>query len=88
MTSEAVEANADGLIGPTHNFAGLALGNLAAEGNAGRVSNPRAAALEGLAKMRRLHDLGVPQFVLPPHERPDVDFLRRCGFGGSDAAWL
>ncbi|NBB15078.1 N-succinylarginine dihydrolase, partial [Caulobacter sp. SLTY] len=39
-----------------------------------------------LAKMRLLHDLGLPQFVLPPHERPDVGFLRRLGFGGSDAA--
>ena len=86
--SAAAEANADGLIGPTHNFAGLALGNLAAETNAGLVSNPRAAALEGLEKMRRLHDLGVPQFVLPPHERVDVGFLRACGFGGSDEAML
>lgn len=83
-----MEANADGLVGPTHNFAGLAYGNLAAAANAGLVSNPRAAALEGLAKMRRLHDLGVPQFVLPPQERPDVGFLRRCGFGGSDARVL
>ncbi len=88
MIGQAVEANADGLIGPTHNFAGLALGNLAAESNAGRVSNPRGAALEGLAKMRRLHDLGVPQFVLPPHERVDIAFLRACGFGGSESAVL
>ena len=84
----AVEANADGLVGLTHNFAGLAHGNLAAAANAGLVSNPRAAALEGLAKMRRLHDLGVPQFVLPPHERPDMAFLDRCGFAGSDARVL
>ena len=87
-TAGAVEANADGLVGPTHNFAGLARGNLAAAANAEQVSNPRAAALEGLVKMRRLHDLGVPQFVLPPHERPHMGFLRACGFGGSEATVL
>lgn len=80
----AVEANADGLVGPTHSYAGLAPGNLASEVNAGEVSNPRGAVLEGLAKMRRLHDWGVPQFVLPPHERPLIPFLRGVGFGGSD----
>ncbi len=81
----AVEANADGLVGPTHSFAGLAPGNLASEINKGDPSNPRAAVLEGLKKMRLLADLGLPQFVLPPHERPDVGFLRSLGFGGSDA---
>ena len=88
-----VEANADGLIGPTHNYAGLSPGNLASTANQGAVSNPRAAALEGLAKMRVLHELGVPQFVLAPHERPDVPFLRALGYAGRDAdvlrqAWL
>ena len=81
----ALEANADGLVGPTHSFAGLAPGNLASEINKGDPSNPRAAVLEGLNKMRLLADLGLPQFVLPPHERPDVGFLRSLGFGGSDA---
>lgn len=82
----AIEANCDGLVGPTHSFAGLAPGNLASEIHKGEASNPRAAVIEGLAKMRLLHDLGLPQFVLPPHERPDVGFLRGLGFGGSDAA--
>jgi succinylarginine dihydrolase len=82
----AVEANCDGLVGPTHSFAGLAPGNLASEIHKGEASNPRAGVLEGLAKMRRLAGLGLPQFVLPPHERPDVGFLRRLGFGGTDAA--
>jgi len=85
---KAVEANADGLVGPTHSYAGLAPGNLASEINAGEISNPRGAVLEGLAKMRRLHDWGVPQFVLPPHERPLIPFLRDVGFGGSDAQVL
>lgn len=84
----AVEANADGLIGPTHSYAGLSPGNLASSLNAGEASNPRAAVLQGLDKMKRLADLGLPQFVLPPHERPDIPFLRTLGFTGSDAAVL
>lgn len=84
----AVEANLDGLVGPTHNYAGLSAGNLASQRSRARVSHPRAAALEGIAKMRRLVALGVPQGVLPPHERPDVDALRRLGFTGDDARVL
>jgi len=81
----ALEANADGLIGPTHSYAGLSPGNLASSRNEGQVSNPRAAVLQGLDKMKRLADLGLPQFVLPPHERPNIPFLRSLGFGGTDA---
>lgn len=81
----AVEANLDGLVGPTHNYAGLSPGNLASQTNFGAASNPRAAVLQGLAKMKLLADLGVPQFVLPPHSRPDFAFLRSLGFTGSDA---
>lgn len=84
----AVEANADGLIGPTHSYAGLSPGNLASSLNAGEASNPRAAVLQGLDKMKRLADLGLPQYVLPPHERPNIPFLRSLGFGGTDAAVL
>ena len=80
------EWNFDGLVGPTHTFAGLASGNLASADSAGSGANPRAAAHQGLAKMRRLVDLGVPQGVLPPHPRPDVGFLRAVGFDGDDAA--
>jgi len=81
----AREANFDGLIGPTHNYAGLALGNLAAAQNAGGVSNPRAACRQGLAKMRAVAGLGVPQGFLPPLERPHLPTLRALGFAGSDA---
>jgi len=84
----AIEANADGLIGPTHSYAGLSPGNLASSLNAGEASNPRAAVLQGLDKMKRLADLGLPQFVLPPHERPNIPFLRSLGFTGSDKAVL
>jgi succinylarginine dihydrolase len=81
----ATEINFDGLVGPTHNFAGLGSGNLASLANAGAVSNPRAAALQGLGKMRRLLALGLVQGVLPPHERPYLPRLRALGFTGTDA---
>src|SRR5256884_869246 len=81
-----VEINFDGIPGPTHNYAGLARGNLAAEKHARMVATPRAAALQGLAKMRALAARGIPQAVLPPHERPLVPALRELGFEGSDAA--
>jgi succinylarginine dihydrolase len=84
----AVEANFDGLPGPTHNYSGLAEGNLASERNKSLVANPRRAALQGLAKMKALADHGFAQAVLPPHERPDVRALRALGFAGDDAALL
>ena len=62
------EMNFDGLVGPTHNYAGLSRGNIASSTHKGRVSNPRAAALQGLAKMERLIGLGIPQGLLPPHD--------------------
>ncbi len=80
------EINFDGIPGPTHNYAGLARGNLAAEKHARKVANPREAALQGLAKMRALAARGIPQAVLPPHERPSVAALRALGFVGSDSA--
>ncbi|HEY5862691.1 MAG TPA: N-succinylarginine dihydrolase [Casimicrobiaceae bacterium] len=79
-----IEFNFDGIPGPTHNYAGLARGNLAAEKNAQQVANPREAALQGLAKMRALAARGFPQAVLPPHERPLVPALRLLGFAGDD----
>ena len=79
------EVNFDGLPGPTHNYAGLAAGNLASAANRNQIANPRLAALQGLAKMKALADRGFAQAVLPPHERPDVATLRRLGFSGSDA---
>ncbi len=81
-----IEVNFDGLVGPTHNYAGLSLGNLAATGNAGAESRPRAAALEGLAKMRRMMELGLVQGFLPPQDRPAVGWLRGLGFAGDDDA--
>lgn len=77
--------NFDGIPGPTHNYAGLARGNLAAARHAQLTANPREAARQGLAKMRALAARGFVQAVLPPHERPDVHALRALGFAGSDA---
>lgn len=71
-----VEINFDGIIGPSHNYAGLSRGNLASAKNAGAVSHPRAAALQGVAKMRANLELGLPQGVLLPHDRPNEDWLR------------
>ena len=83
-----MEVNFDGLPGPTHNYSGLATGNLASERYRSLASNPRAAALQGLAKMKVLADRGFAQAVLPPHERPDLAALRALGFAGSDAQVL
>lgn len=85
---KTTEVNFDGIVGPTHNYGGLAFGNLASEANAQRVSNPKAAALQGLKKMHLLMQLGVPQAVLPPHERPALSFLKNLGFTGSNAQIL
>lgn len=70
-------------MGPTHNFAGLSAGNLASLGSDGSPSNPRSAALEGIAKMRAVADLGVRQAVLPPQLRPSLATLHALGYGGS-----
>lgn len=79
------EANFDGLVGPTHNYAGLSFGNVASKSNANAVSKPKQAALQGLQKMKALADMGMTQGVLAPQERPDIYALRRLGFSGSDA---
>lgn len=78
------EVNFDGLVGLTHNYGGLSAGNVASMTHGGDESSPRAAARQGLAKMRFVRDLGVPQAVLPPHPRPRLSFLRAIGFTGRD----
>lgn len=83
-----VEVNFDGLVGPTHNYSGLSYGNVASMVHRLTVSNPRAAVLQGLAKMKLLSDLGVKQGILPPQERPDFKTLRRLGFGGTESQVL
>ncbi len=78
------EYNFDGLIGPTHNYAGLSFGNIASASNKGAVSNPKEAALQGLAKMRAAMALGLKQGFLPPQDRPALKTLRALGFAGTD----
>ncbi len=82
------ELQLDGLVGPTHNYAGLSPGNVASQANRAAVSHPRKAALQGLDKMRAVAALGVPQGFLPPHERPHVPTLRALGFQGTDDALI
>lgn len=70
-----VEVNFDGIVGPSHNYAGLSLGNLAAAAHAGETSYPRAAALQGLAKMRANMALGLAQGFFLPLPRPNAAWL-------------
>ena len=79
------EINFDGIIGPSHNYAGLSLGNLASARNAGAVSHPRAAALQGLEKMRGNIRLGLSQGIFLPQWRPDVAWLTKLGTDVGDA---
>jgi succinylarginine dihydrolase len=78
-SSSIVEINFDGLVGPSHNYAGLSLGNLASARSAGAVSRPRAAALEGLAKMRANLSLGLVQGLFVPPPRPAHGWLEALG---------
>jgi succinylarginine dihydrolase len=77
-----VEINFDGLVGPSHNYAGLSLGNLASASHAGDPSYPRAAALQGLGKMRHNLALGLAQGLLCPLPRPNDGLLKALGLTG------
>jgi succinylarginine dihydrolase len=79
------ELNMDGLVGPTHHYAGLSSGNIASTTNALSPSNPQAAARQGLDKMRLLHQMGLKQGILPPHQRPNLHLLYQLGFKGTPA---
>ena len=73
------EINFDGIVGPSHNYAGLSFGNLAAMRNAGQLSYPRAAALQGLEKMRANLRLGLAQGLFVPQPRPARMWLKALG---------
>jgi len=73
------EINFDGIVGPSHNYAGLSLGNLASTRNAGHPSQPRAAALQGVDKMRANLTLGLAQGIFLPQPRPDRAWLNELG---------
>lgn len=85
IQSKTVEANFDGLVGPTHHYAGHSFGNVASTSHARQISNPKKAALQGLKKAAALRDLGVLQGILPPLRRPKLSVLKSLGFAGSDA---
>ena len=74
-----VEINFDGIVGPSHNYAGLSFGNVASMRHAGQVSEPRHAALEGIDKMRANLALGLAQGIFLPHPRPHRSWLARLG---------
>jgi succinylarginine dihydrolase len=57
------EINFDGLVGPTHHYAGIAFGNTASELHAFEISNPKAAALQGLKKMHLYPHKNVPFYL-------------------------
>jgi succinylarginine dihydrolase len=82
MPEKNIEINIDGMIGPTHHFGGLGVGNIASHASQNQFSNPREAALEGLAKMELVAGLGVPQFYLPPPTRPNWRWLEAIGYSG------
>lgn len=69
------EINFDGIVGPSHNYAGLSFGNVASMNHAGQISQPRAAALQGLEKMRANLALGLSQGIFLPHPRPNRAWL-------------
>ena len=69
------EINFDGIVGPSHNYGGLSFGNLASTRNAGKISQPRMAALQGIDKMRANLGLGLAQGVFVPHPRPNHQWL-------------
>ena len=73
------EINFDGIIGPSHNYAGLSFGNLASTRNAGHVSQPRAAALQGVEKIRSNLRLGLAQGIFLPLPRPNRAWLADLG---------
>ena len=79
-----VEINFDGIIGPSHNYAGLSAGNLASAKNAGAAAHPRAAALQGIEKMRANLKLGLTQGFFLPHMRPDRPWLASLGHDDDD----
>ena len=82
------EINFDGIVGPSHNYAGLSLGNLASARNAGGASYPRAAALQGLGKMRHNLGLGLAQGWFMPLPRPNGAFLTALGADSASDARL
>lgn len=79
------EINFDGIIGPSHNYAGLSVGNLASSTNKGIVSHPKSAALQGIEKIRHNLRLGLAQGFFVPLPRPNHEWLSDLGTTAADA---
>lgn len=82
------EVMIDTLVGPTHYYGGLSYGNVASMTSRLHSSNPKLAALQGLEKMKLVHDLGIIQLIFPPQIRPVVSMLQNLGFSGSEQETL
>lgn len=82
--TRGIELIVNGFPGPTHHFGGLSYGNIASMSSSQMPSSPKKAALEVLEKMRLTYSLGIPQLLLPPHERPFLPILRSLGFSGTN----
>ena len=78
-----IEANVDALVGPTHHFGGLGVGNVASHEHANRESYPKKAALQGLEKAALVASLGVPQFIWLPPVRPQMQLVDNLCVGAS-----
>ncbi len=72
-----------GLPGPSHNYGGLAPGDLASEKHAGNISQPTEAALQVIKLAEVLHEKGVTVAILPPHPRPYLQVAEKIGYQGS-----
>jgi succinylarginine dihydrolase len=83
--SALVEINFDGIIGPSHNYAGLSVGNIASSTHAGETAYPREAALQGIAKMQHNLDLGLAQGFFMPLDRPNEAWLASLATTVADA---
>lgn len=86
--SKAHEWQFDGLVGPTHNYAGLSFGNVASEQHKHQIAHPKQAALQGIEKMRMVCALGHKQAFFLPKYSDVLTQLARVGFGGNPAKRL
>ncbi|MEK9649949.1 MAG: N-succinylarginine dihydrolase [Gammaproteobacteria bacterium] len=78
------EVYLDGIVGPYHNYGGLSEGNIASLSHRNQPSSPKTAALQGIAKARLVHSLGLMQGFFIPHERPNFSILHSLGFEGNE----
>ena len=80
------EINFDGIIGPSHNYAGLSLGNLASTRNAGRgVAAARGGACRASTRCAPIWRWGWRQGIFVPQPRPDRAWLAELGTTIEDA---